>query len=59
MWILILTITTYTHGGAGGAISSVPGFTSEASCMAAAKLWIAQSVARKDSTMTSAVCAKS
>lgn len=37
-WILILTLTTHD----GHAITSIPGFRSEAQCMTAAQTWIAQ-----------------
>lgn len=58
MWILILTVTAYTHGGANAAVATATGFASEASCMQAAATWMRQPVARADYTRVSAVCAK-
>lgn len=58
MWILILTITTYAYSGANGAVSSVAGFTTEAACMAGASAYLAQKVARPDSTLKTALCVK-
>jgi hypothetical protein len=39
MWILILSILAYSSQG-GSSVSSVPGFTSEQSCMVAANVWL-------------------
>lgn len=60
MWILILTMTMTSQGyRAGAAISSVPGFTNEAACMAAAAAWLAQKTdAEYVWTKKTALCAK-
>lgn len=51
MWILILTIAS-THLAA---IDHVPGFTTQAGCMAAAKAWLDS---RSDTSGRSALCVK-
>lgn len=58
MWILILTITTWTYGGSNAAVSTVHGFTSEKACMVAAESWLTQKVARREYSLKQALCAK-
>lgn len=41
MWILVLTVLGYTSQN-GPAVAAVPGFTSQATCQAAAVAWTAQ-----------------
>lgn len=59
MWILILTICTYSgyHCGGGPAIAAVPGFTSEQACKAAAIAWLERTQPSR-ADFRDAICAK-
>jgi|GEM_PF-6286119 len=57
MWILILTLVV-PGSGAGQAISSVSGFTSESACMEAAKTWKDKVLETGNFRAPVAVCAK-
>jgi len=55
MWILILTLVSPTVQG-GNSIASVPGFTSEQTCLVAAKHWVREKPV--PSAKESAICVK-
>ena len=57
MWILILTLTSTISQG-GHAITAVPGFTSEKSCMVAANAWVAETRDARASAYARALCVK-
>lgn len=56
MWILLLTLTFNTSTGAAASITSVPEFSSQASCDAAAKAWLSSVQQRQASTSAVCVC---
>lgn len=61
MWILILTLTMAGSQKGGAAVTAVPGFTTEATCMAAANTWLRQPHAAAyggEAVSKSALCAK-
>ena len=57
MWILILTLVT-TSSSTGQAITAVPGFTSEQTCIAAANFWTQQVRKTSDFRLAVGVCAR-
>ena len=59
MWILILTIASGYVNAGPTAMTAVPGFTSVATCEAAASRWLsANPTSRSDVRYVSAICVK-
>lgn len=57
MWVLILTLVS-SGSSIGQTIASVPGFTSEQTCLAAAEVWRKQVLKTGEFRVPIAVCAK-
>lgn len=57
MWILILTLVS-SLSSTGQAITAVPGFTSEQSCIAAANFWAQQVRKTGEFRLAVGVCAR-
>jgi hypothetical protein len=54
-WVLILTIFAYRYDG-GAAVTAIPGFQTQADCMAAARAWLKQS--KNEYASANALCAQ-